>query len=292
MSELMPDEEACVFFGVADGASYVPKLVTALSSIRRFHPKAHYYILGRLDDHQHSRQLIHRLGFEYVSIDLSHVFADVTSVANGKLRWPSECFCWFYAYLLFDERGFGYSCAVDGDLLCISDLDLPTVLSGTRALSSVTKKDGRINSGVVFLNNANLRVAGFFDKIVSGYKTYKVCQHATCQGFCAELPDQWLLDCLLEQEDFLCTNLHSSYNLLLPMPSEVYHARNVSIPASLDEVQILHLLAKPWRRSEVPNTYPIIREAYNLWWDFVEELWTNSEREEYFGNRAMLAGPC
>ena len=282
-------EEKCAFFGVADGPSYVPKVLTALASIRRFHPRAHYFVLGPLDRHPQSRQLLHRLGAEYVFLDLSYVFADVAFVSTGKLRWPSAVFWWVYAYLIFDGRGFEYACKVDGDVLCVSDLDLSTVLPGTQTLSMVPKKDGALNGGVVFLNNANLRDAGFFDRIVSGDRGYKVCQHVTCQGFCGELPDQRLLDEFLECEEFPCTRLRTSYNLLLPPDFEAYQGRNVSVPASLDEARMLHLLFKPWRQSKMPDTYSNIRDAYNLWWDFVEELWSVGEREDHFGTRATLA---
>ena len=38
------------FFCIADGLGYLPKVIVALLSVKRFHPDASYFVVGRFRD--------------------------------------------------------------------------------------------------------------------------------------------------------------------------------------------------------------------------------------------------
>ncbi len=274
----MKNHTSLVFFGIYDHFSYLPKLITSLLSIRRFHPNSQYCVFSRNIDDK-SRALIKQFDMEYIALDLSHVFA-----APYRRGWPSEVFWWLYAYKLFSEQGVQYSCAVDGDLLCIGDLDLQTVIPSTQGLSAVNKKKRGMNSGFVFMNNHELSNLDFYERILARYQSVKECDHADCSGFCLHKSDQDLLEYFLEAEgnDIPYNRLHGFYNLLLHCREKRYINTNAILPSDINEVKMLHLLCKPWQQVNLPATYEALEHAYLRWWEFVKSVWTENEIDDFF----------
>jgi hypothetical protein len=279
-------ETEFAFFCVADGPDYVPKAITALASVRRFHPDAGYFILGRFADDVGALELIHRHGMRFQFLDLSNVFRDCEFIDTNPGRWPSECFWWTYAYKILPEHGYRFSCALDGDILCVNPLDLETVLTDQAALYGVEKQNGRINSGVLFFDNAIMEKEDFFEKIVDTYETVKVCDHAVCTGYCREKGDQGLLWEIDRLHGISTARLDNVYNHMLDLSPGSYREKNSDAPISIARSKILHILFKPWKPvTRRGNLSPVAVESYRLWWEFAQEIWPDvQERRAYFGS--------
>lgn len=288
----MASERSIVFFCVVDGAGYLPKAITALRSVRRFHPEATYAVVGALEDDPAALRMIADHGLEFAHLDLSDVFSDCRSFRAHPLArrhpptpWPSETFWWFGAPDLFAAQGHTHSCALDGDVFGVGPLDLTDVLDGQSVVAGVAKPNGRINSGVLFLDHARAAEFDLLGEARRVYETAKRCGHRECTGFCRAKGDQGLLWEVEQVAGLPARRIDNAYNHMLVWDERNYFDKNERAPLAVDDSRILHLLSKPWgrlpRRTR-PN--PVMVEAYARWWDYAQEVWPDDdERERHFG---------
>ena len=135
-------DKKCAFFSIADNYHYVPMVITALCSIRRFHQNQDYFVLGRFKHDKKALSLLEQHNIECIHLDLSQVFDKITIVLpdiSESRTWPSEVNWWPYVHTLLLKRDYPYSCYVDGDMLCVGDLEINTVLKDTKHISAVSK---------------------------------------------------------------------------------------------------------------------------------------------------------
>lgn len=289
-------ESAVAFFCLVDGPGYLPKAITALRSVQRFHPDAGYFVVGRFGEDRAAVELVERFGLTFRQLDLSHVFADTTAARPHRLArrfprvtWPSECFWWVDAPRLFGESGYAYSCALDGDTLGVAPLVLTEAFGG--AISGVRKPNGEINSGVLFLDNEALLADDLGGRALRTYRTDKRCDHPGCIGFCRTLSDQTLLQRMEQRGDVAVRAVGNAYNHMLFWDEEAYLDKNPDAPFGIDETRIAHLLSKPWNPPVRRGTLnPIMRDGYAAWWAFARELWPDDrQRTELFGPERTIA---
>lgn len=276
------------FFCVADGRGYVPKAVTALCSIRRFHPDAGYFVIGPFANDPDAMELISRQDLQFQCLDLHHLFRDCEFIDTLNGKWRSECFWWTYAHKVFADKGYKFCCALDGDVLCVSPLELDSLFDHQAPLSGVAKRNGKINSGVLFLHNQRLDEFQFFEKILNIYNNAKICDHPQCSGYCREKGDQGLIWEMQRLHGLRPHILENAYNHMLVLNEKSYLEKNPAAPFDVGKSRLLHLLFKPWRA--LPQSGPlnsVALDGYNAWWALAEEIWPNSsERASYFA-----AGP-
>lgn len=272
------------FFCVADGPAYVPKAITALRSVARFHPTSSYLVVGRFASDDTTLALLAEHGIDFVELDLSGVFADtVPDPEHPGVTWPSECFWWTAVPALLRRRGHRYCCSLDGDVLCVRPLAPAGQLLGPAAVAGVAKRNGRVNTGVLFFDTH--RTDTLAADAVHTYRTARTCRHTTCAGFCRARGDQGLLHELERRTDLHVRRIDNAYNHMLPWSREAHHEANPSLPLDVPSSRLLHMLAKPWdappRRMALN---PPTCEAYRLWWRLAREVWPDpAERTARFG---------
>ncbi len=285
-------ERTVAFFCVVDGPGYLPKAITALRSVARFHPNADYYVLGRFGDDADAMAMLAEHGLKFKHLDLSEVYLPTLRLRPRRFArrhpgtsWPSECFWWFDAPELLAEMGYGYSCALDGDTLCVAPLDLDDVFDGRSPVAGVEIDIGVINSGVLFLDHARALEFGLSDRARKVYETVTTCEHPECTGFCRTRGDQGILVELERGFGLEVRRVGNTYNHKLTWSERAYLERNTEAPFGIDESHILHLLSKPWRPPSRRGRLPqIMCDGYATWWRFARELWTDdTERERHFG---------
>lgn len=190
-------DKQCAFFSIADNYHYVPMVITALCSIRRFHPNQDYFVLGRFKHDKKALNLLENHNIQYIHIDLSQVFDDITIVHPESLEirtWPSEVNWWPYVHTLLLKRDYPHSCYVDGDMLCVGDLELDGILRDTKHISAVSKPDGELNSGMIIMNNKELTEFKFWERYRELYETHRASEHQDDSNGCWFCTDQPLFD--------------------------------------------------------------------------------------------------
>ncbi len=280
------DDAESAFFCLVDGPGYLPKAITALRSFQRFHPSATCAVVGRFGDDAGAMALIEHHGLTFRQLDLSHVFSDtVVTPAHPKVTWPSECFWWAAAPALFLAEGRRYSVGVDGDTLCVAPLDLGDLFDERSAIAAVAKRNGRVNSGVLFFDND--RLADLYDRAVDVYQTAKSCDHAACTGFCRTKSDQGLLCEMEERTGLAVRRIDNAYNHMVSWDGAAYLDHNPRAPFGIDDSKVLHLLSKPWNPPSRLRSLPAVTcAAYRAWWRFAADVWPDPvDRRARFGDR-------
>jgi hypothetical protein len=253
------------FYCTCDDGFLVPSVI-ALYSIRRFHPQSGYFILGSFQEMDKALAMLERFQITYLSLEDGNIFEDSISLSTGKMRWPKECFWHLLAYPKLQQRGYPYACCIDGDVLCVNPVDFELAFHPDIAASAVVKKNGLLNSGVLFYNNGLLDKLGFSEKVVTHYQTKKICDHPDCIGYCRSLGDQELLQYVLDDFNLPWQKLPTYYNHLLPYPYSLYEKKNSLILATADECIFLHMMLKPWlNEALLPTLYPLLQKSFYLW---------------------------
>jgi lipopolysaccharide biosynthesis glycosyltransferase len=261
----LPDDSDVAFFCTCDDGFLVPSVI-ALQSIRRFHPSAGYFIMGTFEKMDKALAMFEAFQINYLPLAESDLFQNVISLATGKMRWPRECFWHLIAYPLLMEKGYNYTCCIDGDVLCVNPVDFSQTFAPDIAVAAVVKKNGLLNSGVLFYNNTLLARLGFAEMVISHYQTKKICEHPECVSYCQSLGDQELLQHVLEDFSIPWKQLSTYYNHLLPYPYSLYAQRNCEVLTSVEECIFLHMMLKPWlNETMIPTLYPLLQKSFYLW---------------------------
>jgi hypothetical protein len=127
-------------FVVCCDENYFDKALTTLLSFKRFKKDCGYYIFG-CNFKEEIKNIIMDKGIKYVNCCLYDEFTTPIKL-NNNVSWPSECFWWYYAPMYLREQGFKFSCVLDGDVLCLNDIDI-------QFLNNLTTFGG-INNGFVY----------------------------------------------------------------------------------------------------------------------------------------------
>ena len=285
------DRRSVAFFCVVDGPAYLPMAITALQSFGGFHPSADCFVVGRFGDDAHAMAEIDRHGLGFLQLDLREVFAGtIFTPDHPKVTWPSECFWWTSCPRLFAEVGYRFSCAVDGDTLCVAPIAVEGLVGGREAVAGVAKRNGRVNSGVLCFDND--RLADLPEQAQHVYRTAKSCDHVGCTGFCQARGDQGLLWELEQRCGLMVRRIDNAFNHMLTWSEDAYREGNPDAPMSVADSVVLHLLSKPWRRPpRIARVNPVMADGYSRWWRHTRAVWPNrAERESHFG-REYAAGP-
>jgi len=232
------------FFATCDD-NYVKPSITALKSVQRFHPEYDYFIIGNLKD-ENTKKLIKQQNISFIYLDLHKIF-------HRKTRWPSQCFWIFKGPEIFFNKGYKYSCSIDGDTLCLRPLTL-NFFERKKTFDIYGKRkaiDNKFNSGVLFYNNVQLQKQHFFSKVTHLYN-----HNHSFKG------DQCLLNKMDQMKMFKMCNIGSYYNLLLSPQYDMFIKMNNDINKNilsknkvLEHVYIVHFIfKKPW--SNPDRLYP------------------------------------
>src|ERR1700733_9963783 len=115
------NQKSWAIFSTADDRYIIPSIV-ALTSIRRFHPEAHYCILANESKISAKKKLL-----------MDRWQIELISCACERIRyggpWPSEAFLKLEAPEVLFRKGFPFSMGVDGDTLCLQGLELERIAS-------------------------------------------------------------------------------------------------------------------------------------------------------------------
>jgi hypothetical protein len=266
-------DKQLAFYCTSDDGYLIPSVI-ALYAIRRFHANASYFIFGDFSETDQALALFERFRITYLPLgEEARIFQDVISTLTEKTRRPAQNFWKLIAYRALRQKGFDYSCCIDGDVLCVNPVDLTQPFSADWPLAAVVKKDGLINGGVLFYNHDYLDKIDFAGKVTTLYRQDKHCRHAVCQGFCRERSPDDLLEKALIEHQIPWKVLPTQYNHLLPYPQSLYEKKNVTTLTSVEECSFLHLQLKPWlNASTTPSLYPMLQQAFLLWKEVAEEV--------------------
>jgi len=117
-------------FCATDDRYIIPSLV-ALQSIRRFHPEDDYFLLGEAQKIPSGKiRDIEKLGLRWIDCQKNR-FQPVSG------HWSAECFLKLKGPEIFHGLGYDYSLGVDGDILCIRDLNLKNILSALAGYAGI-----------------------------------------------------------------------------------------------------------------------------------------------------------
>jgi len=290
-------ERSFAFFCVADRPAYVPKAITAMRSVQRFHPDATYVVVGRFGADDDAQEMISRHRLRFADLDLSDRFSATVPIkrrfrpSSWAAMWPSECYWWAGAPEMLHAMGFDHSCALDGDTLGVGPLALDEIADLGSTMAGVAKPNGKVNSGVLFFDHARVERFDLLAKATDVYRTAETCDHRECPGICRVFGDMALLHELERVAGLDVARIGNAYNHLLTWDERTYEERNTEAPLAVDESRILHLLSKPWnppvRRVRLN---PIMCDAYRAWWGFAREIWPDDvERANHFGRQRDLA---
>lgn len=170
-----------IFYSTAND-EYIKKSITSLLSVREHVPDAHLCVLCTNVSNK-NKKLLKKYNISYKEIDLGDTFKDDV--------YPKECFYLFAGPELFYEDGYNYSIYLDGDVYFVSD---PFVnfhnkgiefISGTPAPGGENifgndwkiikktwgiKSEDRIQSGIIYFNNREMRKEKLLHKAEDLYK--------------------------------------------------------------------------------------------------------------------------
>ena len=156
------------FFCTCEDAYLVPSIIT-LESIRQFHPDADCFIMGTFKQ-PNFLEWIGKFSIRYIPIRETDFFQDTYLIKDHTPMWPRECFWHLFTYHYLKEMGYSRSCCVDGDVLCVSPINMAEVFDSTTPLSVVHKRNGSINSGVLFYNHDMMEELKFSHLIKDFYQ--------------------------------------------------------------------------------------------------------------------------
>lgn len=266
---LLAPKEA--FFCTCEDAYLLPSII-ALESVRRFFPDAGFFIAGTFKE-PNAMALLEHFSIEYLPLSETAFFKETFLIADHQPMWPKECFWHLAAYRPLLERGYSRSCCLDGDVLCVNPFDWEAALPSAQPLSVVHKRNGRLNSGVLFYHHEALVDMNFIELVKTFYLTRKDCLHAECTGFCLEKGDQDLLEAVLKHHRIDYQVLPTAYNFLLHHPYEKCCSVNATMPALLSDCFFLHIMYKPWISPPTGQPlYPLLDRARTLWADVARPI--------------------
>lgn len=154
-------ETSVAVYCTADHAYIVPALI-ALESVRRFHPRCGYFVIGNAKEIPlQSIELLRSKEIEFIHCDCNETFqSDV---------WPNTAYLALFGPELLAERGYRYSLGLDADVLCVLPLDLERVFAGTDGFAGIANQDPRSSN---FSHPDRVReLYGLSDEVMRGTNT-------------------------------------------------------------------------------------------------------------------------
>ena len=260
--------------------NYVEFMIATMRSFMKHNPVKpfDYYILGS-NFSARTQRLMNKHKVRYLNIDLKRYFSLDTS-----RPYPNECFWIFKGPELFNDMGYSYSLAIDGDLLCCSRLDLDwlndvqhiagidrgcttgdflknikqlTLLKNRLGLKEENIKGPATNSGVLFFNNANLAKINFFSLVAEAYRKSERA------GIVRAGDDSTLALVLALHNNIELTTIPDYWNVYRGL------AEKTLSPTIRQNAKIIHFnKQKPWQKySRYPNLqYASFVEAWRNFW--------------------------
>lgn len=253
----------CAFTTCND--AYVAQSLISLLSVRKWNPQIDLAVISRglAED---SVRLLEAHGVDPVIINLDKQFWK-------SFGYPIECYYMFAGPEVLAARGYDYSVYIDGDVYCNNPIDIDWAavpyyagtsfariqdLLGndwetiTRLWAPRTVPDYRINSGVVFFNNARLCNITFLSRIAELYGA-SIVHNIPRPG------DDSLFSLFqLVYQSFPATPLGRRYNLVF-VGDDVRDERDTFLrhwDDAIGNCVLFHLAivtAKPWCRA---HTFP------------------------------------
>lgn len=165
---------------------YAVHSAVSLLSVRKHRPDIDLYLIGTKYSAD-TKKFLKKHNITPIEVDLRDRF-------HTAWEYPVECYYIFAGPEILHERGYKYSVYVDGDTYCNNDpfdFQLATIkdFAGAFTKSSVeailgkdtevasrlypnhaTLKESRIQTGIVYFNNASVAKKGFLDKISRVYQ--------------------------------------------------------------------------------------------------------------------------
>jgi hypothetical protein len=268
-------------FSTADDRYIIPSIV-ALTSIRRFHPEAHYCILANESKIRAEKKIL-----------MDRFQIELVSCAGERIRdggpWPSEAFLKLEAPEILFRRGFPFSLGVDGDTFCRQGLELekvacgligyagikrpgqlrsnftdPAVVRRIYGLSDAMMNASNTNTGVVFWNNAYVAETGFFAHCI---RCYEECSRENSRLFVAADQSLFALASVLDQP-LPWKVLELGYNYLCHVPEVV------DLGTPRETVRVVHFSRKPWQSMSLSacRKNPLLGAYRPEWKAWVREL--------------------
>lgn len=306
----MSDVGASVAVYCTANADYVVPSLIALSSVRRFHPEHAYFIVAdraRLRPGQAA--LIASLGVELVHLDGGGTLLNGLGASGDEAHLTRECYWKFAGPSLFQARGFDYSMAIDGDVLCVRPLDLAWVLpdvqcyAGIRRMGSPRRwgfryprwvqshyrvgheaMDGDFtNTGVLIWNNRRAVEFGVLERAVVCYR-----DGSRVHPRMFRVADQSLFSLVTELDPPLhWLVLPGNYNFRVNSDGDRRRLRN---PA---EIRLIHYTGpKPWRRDSLSDCVANADKPFFRHRLAFKSRWTSFvERSTPFWRDLSLKGP-
>ena len=262
---------------------YVAPSVVALTSIRRFHPEAHYCLIA--DETKISAEKRHLL--DAMQIELIPCSADQIDYVGP---WPREAFLKLRGPEILLDRGFRFSLCVDGDTLCLRSLALDNILgkvsgyAGIRSqyrvgecftdpefvrrrygLSERQTNDATTNTGVIFWNNSFAAQLNFFQRCV---RCWQECSPQGPEFFKGADQSLFALASLLEPQ-LPWLPLGQEYNYRCHRPD----VANLALPRN--KIRVVHYTwKKPWETIGVtsPRKDRLLFSFRSDWLEWAREL--------------------
>lgn len=171
------------FFSCASD-SYIYRAAVSLLSIRKTLPNARLYILSKYIS-DNNKRFLNKHSIQYIELDLTYLFFQIW-------QYPIECYYIFAGPELFYKLGFQYCVYIDGDTLCMKNpiKNIPQIhdIAGVTAntFDELFGPEGckiashfhipnelfytpRIQSGILYMNNAALKKIHFLNKSATLY---------------------------------------------------------------------------------------------------------------------------
>ncbi len=180
----MAKNNICAFSTADD--KYAVSSAVSLLSVRKHSPKTDLYLIGTKYSAA-TKKFLEKYRITPIETDLRDKF-------HTAWEYPVECYYLFAGPEILYKRGYKYSVYVDGDVYCNTNpFDFPLSdikdFAGTFTASSIkailgddaetaaklykhpeTLKESRIQTGIVYFNNASLVKKNFLDKIIKVYQ--------------------------------------------------------------------------------------------------------------------------
>jgi len=250
----MQSQDKLAFFCCGD-SGYVKQMCAALLIVREKNPDVDLYIISDFSD-EDKQKLLEDCGIYQIQTDLSSFYP------KHNETWPSQMFWWSVGPQTLYELGYKYSCLIDADVYCTSELDLSWLtdeieIAATPSSGSLSG-NFHYNSGVVFFNNEKMAEKNLFETSVRVYseisKEENVHDQQVLTGLVKGSPFGNLWN---EDNTFVITNLNVvwNYGLIFSINNDQFSlSENLEDLINSDyeklhsEVNFVHfMMSHPWK---------------------------------------------
>lgn len=284
----------CAFSTADDG--YAVSSAISLLSVRKQHPTVDLFLIGKKYSAK-TKKLLKKYNVTPIEIDLSDTF-------HTAWDYPAECYYIFAGPEILYERGYKYSVYVDGDVYCSNDpftISLPTIkdFAGTFTTSTIeailgldapiasklygneaTLLEPRIQTGVVYFNNASLSKKKFLNKIT------RIYQEAIDNDIPRKGDDSLLALFRLAYPTWGYLDLGEKYNKVSPgiksIPKDEWIYRDADL---IENGVFFHFTnhTKPWKNTSRFPSYTH-EYFYHAWRRHAIDTLSDSELREYYSD--------